>query len=140
MRAMRRGSGRGRAGGTISREADLDLLTAALIGLTVGVGVTLLLRRGPSGRRPLFAGAEMAGRGARLASLAGVTGAKVAGRAAARGARQGLEWAEELPLDEIGGQIREYFDAAKGAVEDTLSNELQDLRKAIRRRRRRLGV
>ena len=123
-----------------NRDEDLDLLTAALIGLTVGVGVTMLLRRGPSGRRPLVMGAELAGRGARLASLAGVTGATTAGRAAARGARRGMEWAEELPLDEFGDQIREYFEAAKGAIEDTVSGELQDLRKSIRRRRRRLGI
>lgn len=123
-----------------NRDEDLDLLTAALIGLTVGVGVTMLLRRGPSGRRPLVVGAELAGRGARLASLAGVSGATTAGRAAARGARRSMEWAEELPLDEVGDQIREYFEAAKGAIEDTVSGELQDLRKSIRRRRRRLGI
>jgi hypothetical protein len=122
------------------RDDDLDLLTAALLGLTVGVGVTLLLRRGPSGRRPLVMGAELAGRGARLAGLAGMTGAATAGRAAMRGARRSREWAEELPFDEIGDQIREYFEAAKGAIEDTVSGELQDLRKSIRRRRRRLGI
>lgn len=126
------------------RDEDLDLLTAALIGLTVGVGVTLLLRRGPAGRRPLVMGMEMAGRGARVAGLAGLTGAKVAGRAAAQNARRGwsrgMEWAEELPLDDMGEQLREYLDAAKGAIEDTVSGELQDLRKSIRRHRRRLGV
>src|SRR2546430_9424248 len=34
------------------REQQYDLLTAALIGAAVGAGITLLLRRGPSGRRP----------------------------------------------------------------------------------------
>lgn len=126
------------------RDEDLDLLTAALIGLTVGVGVTLLIRRGPTGRRPLIAGMELAGRGARIASVAGMTGATQAGRVAARNARKGwsrgMEWASDLPLDDIGDQLREYVDAAKGAIEDTVSGELQDLRKSIRRRRRRLGI
>lgn len=126
------------------RDQELDLLTAALIGVTVGVGVTLLLRRGPAGRRPLVMGMELAGRGARVAGMAGMTGARVAGRAAAKNARRGwsrgMEWAEELPLDDVGEQLREYFDAAKGAIEDTVSGELQDLRKSIRRHRRRLGV
>lgn len=90
---------------------------------------------------------EVAGRGARLASLAGVSGAMAAGRTASRGARgaqrgvaRGVEWAEELPLDEIGGQMRDYFEAAKGAIEDTVSGELQDLRKSIRRKRRQFGI
>ena len=126
------------------RDEDLDLLTAALIGLTVGVGGTLLIRRGPTGRRPLIAGMELAGRGARIASVAGMTGASRAGRVAARNARKGwsrgMEWASDLPLDDIGDQLREYVDAAKGAIEDTVSGELQDLRKSIRRRRRRLGI
>ncbi len=90
---------------------------------------------------------EVAGRGARLASLAGASGAKVAGRAAARGARgaqrgieRGVEWAEELPLDGIGGQLHDYFEAAKSAIDDTVSGELQDLRKSIRRKRRQFGI
>lgn len=126
------------------RDEDLDLLTAALIGLTVGVGVTMLIRRGPAGRRPLVAGLELAGHGARVAGMAGMTGARVASRAAARNAQRGwsrgMEWANELPLDDVGDQLRDYVDAAKGAIEDTVTGELQDLRKAIRRRRRRLGL
>ena len=35
------------------REQQFDLLTAALIGAAVGAGITLLVRRGPSGRRPV---------------------------------------------------------------------------------------
>lgn len=126
------------------RDEELDLLTAALIGLTVGVGVTLLIRRGPAGRRPLMMGMELAGRGARVAGMAGMSGAKVAGRTAARNARRGwsrgMEWASDLPLDDVGDQLRDYLEAAKGAIEDTVSGELQDLRKSFRRRRRRLGL
>jgi hypothetical protein len=71
-------------------------------------------------------------------------GAQMAGRAAARGARRGYdrgaEWAEDLSLGGLGEQLQDYFEAAKGAIEDTVSGELQDLRKSLRRRRRRLGI
>lgn len=86
---------------------------------------------------------EFAGKGARLASLAGATGARMAGQAAdsaRRGYDRGTEWAGELSLDGVSEQMHDYFEAAKGAIEDTVSGELQDLRKSIRRRRRSLGV
>ena len=35
------------------REQQFDLLTAALIGAAIGAGITLLVRRGPSGNRPV---------------------------------------------------------------------------------------
>ncbi len=94
-----------------------------------------------------MSGMEVAGRGAQLASMAGVTGAKATSRAAVRGARgaqrgieRGMEWAEDLSVDDVGSQIRDYFEAAKGAIEDTVSGELQDLRKSVRRKRRRFGI
>src|SRR5690348_15805357 len=58
------------------REEQYDLLTAALIGILVGAGATLLLRRGPSGRRPIGPMVALAGRGARLAGGAAVDGAR----------------------------------------------------------------
>ena len=48
------------------REQQYDLLTAAIIGAAVGAGITLLLRRGPSGRRPVGPLVRYAGRGAAL--------------------------------------------------------------------------
>ena len=114
-----------------------------MIGLTVGVGITMLIHNRQPIRRSVVRGAELAGHSARLASLAGVAGAEFAGKAA-RGARAGFdrskEWAGDLSLDGIGGQMQEYFEAAKDAIEDTVSGELQDLRKSIHRRRRRLGI
>jgi hypothetical protein len=107
------------------------------------VGVTLLFRAAMPSRGSGSRGMSLAGRGAELASLAGVAGAGMA-RKAARGARRGydrgMEMAEDMSLDGVGEQLRDYFEAAKAAVEDTVSGELQDLRKSIRRRRRRLGV
>ena len=35
------------------REEQFDLLTAAVIGMAVGAGIALLVRRGPSGVRPV---------------------------------------------------------------------------------------
>ena len=50
--------------GEIGRDAQYDLLTAALIGAAIGATATLLLRRGPSGSRPVtpvLRGAKWAG-------------------------------------------------------------------------------
>src|SRR5690349_2852117 len=64
------------------REHQYDLLTAAVLGLTLGVGATLLLRRGPSGRRPI------------APALMGMAkGAAWAGRGAAQLGRDGGRWA-----------------------------------------------
>lgn len=109
----------------------------------MGVGVTMLFRRRPETRSSLARGLEIAGRGAGVASLAGLTGARMAGKAAAgarRSYKRGMDWAEDLSLEGVGEQLHDYFEAAKGAIEDTVSGELQDLRKSIRRRRRRLGI
>src|SRR4029453_12402907 len=65
--------------GEIGRDAQYDLLTAALIGAAIGATATLLLRRGPSGTRPVtpvMRGAKWAGRGAMAASTAGAKWAR----------------------------------------------------------------
>jgi hypothetical protein len=54
--------------------------------------------------------------------------------------KQGAEWFDELPVDEISDQLRDYFEAAKGAIEDTIKDELHDLRKTVRRRRKHWGI
>src|SRR6476646_585725 len=77
------------------REQQYDLLTAAIIGAAVGAGITLLLRRGPSGRRPVGPLVRYAGRGAALAGLAGMEGAKWAGSRGLEGAR----WAGERAVE-----------------------------------------
>lgn len=126
----RNNRGFGRAGrDRLGEQRDLDLFAAALIGVAVGATVTYLFRQGPSGRRPVATGMAAAGRGARWA-----------GRTAARGARRGAAMMEELPFDGIGEQVGEYLEAAKHVIEDTVTGELQDLRKAIRRQRKRLGL
>lgn len=59
---------------------------------------------------------------------------------ARRGYGRGLDLADDISLEGVGEHLHDYFEAAKGAIEDTVSGELQDLRKSIRRRRRRLGI
>src|SRR5690242_184535 len=145
------------------REQQYDLLTAALIGAAVGAGITLLLRRGPSGRRPVGPLVRYAGRGAALAGLAGMQGARWAGPRVMDGARwageramEGARWAgprakrgfktaverggemiDRLPVDDVVDQVRDYVDTAREAINDTVRDELNDLRKAVRRQRKR---
>jgi gas vesicle protein len=148
------------------REQQYDLLTAALIGAAVGAGVTLLLRRGPSGRRPVGPLVRYAGRGAALAGLAGLGGAKWAGDRGLEGARwageramEGARWAgprakrglrtamdrggelvDRVPVDDMVDQVRDYVDTAREAINDVVKDELDDLRKAVRRQRKRIGI
>ena len=110
-----------------------------------------MLRRGPSGSRPLVPMMRAAGRGARYAGEAAVEGARWLRPRVKRGAKiarkravQGAEWArdrgEEVWDSEPVEAIRDYADSAREAIADTVEEELRDLRKAIRRQRRRLGV
>ncbi|HEX9383682.1 MAG TPA: hypothetical protein VF908_09805 [Gemmatimonadaceae bacterium] len=148
------------------REQQYDLLTAAIIGAAVGAGITLLLRRGPSGRRPVGPLVRYAGRGAALAGLAGAEGARWAGNRGIEGARwageramEGARWAapraqrgfrtavdrgeemvDRIPVDEMVEQVRDYVDTARGAINDVVKDELNDLRKAVRRQRKRIGI
>ena len=148
------------------REQQYDLLTAALIGAAVGAGITLLLRRGPSGRRPVGHLAGYAGRGAALAGLAGLEGAKWAGGRGLEGARwaggraaEGARWAaprarrgfrtavergeemiDRIPVDDVVEQVRDYVDTARDAINGVVKDELDDLRKAVRRQRKRIGI
>lgn len=137
------------------REQQFDLLTAALIGAAVGAGITLLVRRGPSGRRPVGPLVRYAGRGARMAGMAGLDGAKWAGGRAAEGARwagpharrgfrsavdRGEDLVDRIPVDEVVEQVRDYVDSARDAINDVVKDELNDLRKAVRRQRKRIGI
>jgi len=111
------------------RDAQYDLLTAALLGAAIGAGTTLLLRRGPSGERPALpvwraarAGARFAGRGARFAW------------------DRGRDAWERVPREEIEERVRDYFNSARETIDDLVENELKDLRRSIRRQRKKLGL
>ena len=109
-----------------------------LMGVAVGTAVTMVLRRGPQGSRP--AGMLLTAAGA---------GATTAGKWAGRGARRGAEWLgdqgealrDRMPsMDDVAGEISDYLAAARETISDTVSDELRDLRKAIRKQRKRIGV
>ena len=148
------------------REQQFDLLTAALLGAAVGAVVTLIFRTGPSGRRPISPVLSATGKGAKWAALAGLDGARGAGARASPGAcwmaarpRDGARWAgeksargyraarergeelvESLPVDDIADSVREYVDGAREAINDVVRSEMNDLRKAVRRQRKRIGI
>jgi hypothetical protein len=124
-----RGSGRGSAGASDSREATYDLLTAALVGLAIGAGTTFLLRRGPGGGRPITPAWRVARKGARLA-----------GRGARYAWDRGVDAWEHVPREEIEDRLHDYFDSAREAIDDFMHTELDGLRKAIRRQRKKLGI
>ena len=79
-------------------EAEYDLLTAALIGVTLGAGLTYMLRRGPSGNRPVSPVMRGVSRGARWAGQ----GASRLGSAGARwAAHRGEDLWDAIPREEI---------------------------------------
>jgi hypothetical protein len=131
-----------------SREHQYDLLTAALIGLAIGAGTALMFRRGPKGYRPITPALRAAGRGAKWAGVKGLEGARWAGTKGARGAARGARWAadeaeelwDKVPREEIKDRVEDYLETAYDAINDTVESELSDLRKAIRKQRKRLGV
>jgi hypothetical protein len=117
---------------TESDRDQYDLLTAAVLVLVAGAGIAMLFR----GRRKRTAGAL-----AREAK-------QMAGAAVGRAGRRGAKWAagrseqmmDLLPVDDIAESVGEYVKSAREAIDETVSHEMRDLRKAIRRHRKHLGI
>jgi hypothetical protein len=98
----------------------------------------------------------MAGfQGAKWAGGRGVEGARWAGDRAAEGARwaaprakrgfnsaveRGEDLIDRIPVDDVVEQVREYVDTARDAINNVVKDELTDLRKAVRRQRKRIGI
>ena len=103
------------------------------MGMALGAGITYMLRRGPSGRRPIVPALEGAGRGLKWAGTnawkAGSRGAKWAGE-------QGEELWERVPREEISRGMQ----SARDSMEDMVESELRSMRKALRRKRQQLGI
>lgn len=120
-----RGRGRGTGARVSTRDAQMDLVTAALIGLAVGVSATLLLRRGPRGVRPITpvmrAAARAGGRGARWVRA------------------RGEEAWDRVPRDEIADQVQDYARSAREAIDRAVHSELRTLRRALRAQARRVA-
>ena len=164
-RSRARASGPG-TNSDVESEQQFDLLTAALLGAAIGAVVTLLFRTGPGGSRPIKPMLAATGKGAKWAAMAGLDTARWAGDHAAPGARwaadhgrDGARWAgdrtargyraardrgeelvDNIPLADIGDSVREYVDGAREAINDVVREELTDLRKAVRRQRKRIGI
>ena len=126
------------------REEQLDLLTAALIGVAIGVSATMLFRRGPRGTRPVVPMLRAAGRGAVWAGRHGMEGARWGGSQAARAAGwardRGEELWERVPVDEARERVADYLEDARDAIAEAVESEVDDLRKAVRRQRKKLGI
>lgn len=112
---------------------EYDLLTAVALGILVGAGVALLFRRGPRGSRPIGAVLKGAGVGAGYAGRYGRKGMRWA-------ADRGGELWDRVPTEEMSEQVGEYLEAARDTISDAVTEELNDLRKAVRRQRKRLGI
>jgi hypothetical protein len=78
----------------------------------------------------VFRGAKLAGRGA--ISM----GAKGAGWAKSRGE----DLLERIPTERIEHDVRETVSEARDRIEGFVQTELNDLRRALRRQRKRLGI
>jgi hypothetical protein len=53
---------------------------------------------------------------------------------------RGVDAWERLPREEIASRVRDYVETARESIDDFVETELRDLRNAIRRQRKRLGV
>ncbi len=130
-----RGSARA-AGGAADRDAQYDLLTAALLGAAIGAGATLLVRAVTPRKRSFALPAAKALMHPRMA--------RRAVRAGEKSARWVRERGETLVNPRthraVERQLRGYLRTAQKAIDRTVTSELRDLRKALRRQRRRLGV
>jgi hypothetical protein len=96
----------------------------------LGAGTTMLLR--PRRRRVLVPGAELlagTGRAAMIAAKAGRRGARWVNK-------RKHHAADLVSTRAMSGFLR----SAKERIDDVVTSELQDLRKALRRQRRRLGI
>lgn len=105
----------------MDREAQYDLLTAALLGVAVGAGAALLLSAGLNRPQPHPMRAALdRGRGMMKRR---------------RGGRL-----RQLTPSAVRDQLGDYLEAAREAVADTVDAELKDLRRSVRRQRKRLGI
>lgn len=128
---------RGRKSGVLRRhrrnDASTDLLLAIGVGLALGAGLALVARERARRRRPI----------ARLERFAR-RGVKEARRLRDRGTKWAVEHGEALrdgvPVSEVGDTVAEYLETARQSIDDVVNREIRDLRKAIRRERKRLGV
>ena len=82
--------------------------------------------------------------GARWAGDRAAEGARWAAPRAKRGFNTAVERGEDLidriPVDDMVEQVRDYVDTARDAINNVVKDELDDLRKSVRRQRKRIGI
>lgn len=110
-----------------------DLLTAALIGAAVGATAMLLVRR-PSARKVVRPLAGLAVQELGRRALAAGTGA-LGSRAVERAGRAAMP-----VLEDAAEQLGDYVRTARSAIDSFLADEVRDIRKAIRRGRKKAGL
>lgn len=115
-------------------EERYDLLTAALLGVAVGVTATMMLRGGKSAARMVVRpkGAMAVVRAGREALEDGLD---TAGRKASKLARRGGS-----AISETAEELGRYIGSAREAIDSVVADEVRELRRAIRRQRRRAGL
>ena len=110
-------------------DAEYDLLTAALIGATIGAGLTFMLRRGPSGRRPVTP--IMVGMSARRwmgghdTPLRLGTRRRPMGRRSRRGRCGSAFRATRFASSSDTAIIGDYMGRAREAIDDAVESELK---------------
>jgi hypothetical protein len=73
------------------------------------------------------------GRGARWAGAQSLEGARWV-------ADRGEDLWDRIPHEAMAKNVRGYLEDAREAINDTVEREMRDLRKAVRRRRKQLGL
>ncbi|CAA9339784.1 MAG: hypothetical protein AVDCRST_MAG40-2351, partial [uncultured Gemmatimonadaceae bacterium] len=61
-------------------------------------------------------------------------------RGVGRAAELGAAAIEQLPGRESAGAVRDYLETAREKIDRAVDLELRDLRRAVRRQRKRIGV
>lgn len=106
----------------MDRDTQYDLLTAALLGAAIGAGAALLL-------------------GAAIPSQAERHPVRYAVRRGQKWARKkGAAMGDVLDPAALRDQVQDYMESARDTVSDAVESELKDLRRSIRRQRKRLGL
>ena len=47
---------------------------------------------------------------------------------------------DRIPVDDVVDQMRDYVGTARDAINDAVQDEINDVRKAVRRQRKRIGI
>ena len=122
------------------RDEELDLLTAALLGGVIGAAAGFLLRPRPRPRGVLGRIDVASERAAKRARKVRKQMGRHASDSASWVRGRGDAIADHFAPDDVGDQMKKYLGEARERISDAVEEELRDLRKAIRRRRRKLGV